>query len=88
MTLSDVQLVLSLLKLAGGRLERAVTALWLQLITQSATSENIMFPKTESSSLGPSPQATGVLGVTLQSPDLHQQVSLAILWTSTLRLKH
>lgn len=80
MTLSDGQLVLSLLKLARGRLEEAVT--------QPATSGHGLFPKTGSSSLGLSPQASGILGSFYSPPDLHQQVSLAILWTSNLMLKH
>lgn len=54
MTLSDGQLVLSLLKLARGRLEKAVT--------QPATSGHGLFPKTGSSSLGLSLQASGILG--------------------------
>lgn len=51
MTLSDGQLVLSLLKLAGGRLEKVVTA-------PCATSVHVLF----TSSLASSPQCISVLG--------------------------
>lgn len=80
MTLSDGQLVLSLLKPAAGRLETAVT----QSLPPQGT---YCFQKTKSSSGAFTPSYRCSRGHST-APDLHQKASLAILWTSTLRLKH